>query len=108
MAASSDEVGSSRITRRAGVSVSVKARAFSTICRSVSVRSETGEPGAMRWPGNSSSSARPISDAARARQPQPRRPGCDRRAFSATVRLGQSDSSCETARMPSRRAAAAV
>ena len=54
--ASSEEVGSSRMTRRSGSSVTVKARATSTIWRRPIDRSPTTSAGPMPWPGKISSS----------------------------------------------------
>ena len=62
--------------------------------------------GAMPWPGKISSSLSRISAPERRRQPKPLQRGWKTRAFSATVRLGQSDSSWNTQRMPWRWAAA--
>ena len=54
--ASSEEVGSSRMTRLSGSSVTVKARATSTIWRRPIDRSRTMSPAPMPWPGKISSS----------------------------------------------------
>ncbi len=69
--ASSDDVGSSRMTSFTGVSVTEKARAISTICRREMPRSPTTSPGAMPWPGKISSSMPTISRPERRRQPKP-------------------------------------
>ena len=70
--ASSEEVGSSRMTRRAGASETVKARAISTICRRPIDRSCTRSPGLTPWPGKISSSLSRMSRPALRRQPNPR------------------------------------
>ena len=69
--ASSEEVGSSRMTSVTGVSVTVKARAISTIWRRAIERSPTMSPASMPWPGKISSSLPRISAPARRRQPKP-------------------------------------
>ena len=53
--ASSEEVGSSRMTRRSGMSVTVKARAISAIWRLPMGKSEMASLGLMPWPGKISS-----------------------------------------------------
>ena len=80
--ASSDEVGSSRITSRAGVSVTVKARAISTIWRWPIDEVADQSPAPMPWPGKISSSRATISRRPR-RQPQA---GAGRDARSARSR----------------------
>ena len=104
---SSEEVGSSRMTSFSGSSVTVKARATSTIWRRAMERSPTMAPGEMPWPGKISSSLPAISAPALRRQAKPERAGCMMRRFSATVRLGQSESSWNTQRIPWRWAIAA-
>ena len=64
--ASSDEVGSSRMTSFTGVSVTEKARAISTICRRAMPRSPTTSPAEMPWPGKISSSLSRMSRPERA------------------------------------------
>ncbi len=100
--ASSEEVGSSRMTSCSGSSVTVKARATSTICRRPIERSPTTSPGSMPWPGKIASSLSPISADARLVQPNPFSAKWLMRVFSATVRFGQSESSWKTQRMPWR------
>ena len=64
---SSEEVGSSRMTRRAGRSSdTVKAREISTICRRPIDRSCTRSSGETPWPGKISSSLSRMSPPARA------------------------------------------
>ena len=58
---SSDEVGSSRMTTWAGVSVTVKARAISTICRRAIESVPASLPRSIPWPGKIASSMPPIS-----------------------------------------------
>ena len=55
----------------------------------------------MPWPGKISSSLPRMSRPALRRQPNPRIDTWTMRAFSATVRFGQSDSSWKTGRRPS-------
>ena len=70
--ASSDEVGSSRMTSSSGSSVTVKARATSTIWRLPIDRSLMMSEGLIPCPGNISSSFSVIRAAALRRQPKPR------------------------------------
>ena len=56
----------------------------------------------MPWPGKISSSLAAINAAALFRQPNPLSDGWLTRVFSATLKFGQSDSSWNTQRMPSR------
>ncbi len=93
------------MTRCSGASVTVKARAISTIWRWPSVSVPTVSLGEIPWPGRISSSFSLMSLLARRFQPKPLSAGCMIRVFSATVRLGQSDNSWKTQRMPLRCAA---
>ena len=98
----SEEVGSSRMMSLGGISVTVKARATSTIWRFPIGRSRTASAMPIPWPGKMSSSRARISSPARRRHPGPFSEAWLMRAFSATLRLGQSDSSWKTVRMPRR------
>ena len=108
MRESSEEVGSSRITRRGGASVEVNARAISTIWRWPSANSPTGRSTSMPWPGKIRSRAARIRTRAVRFQPSPRIAGCTTRVFSAEDRFGQSASSWNTTRMPAACAALGV
>ncbi len=105
--ASSDEVGSSRMTSRTGVSVTVKARAISTIWRRA-IGEVADDVARRRCHGRERSRRACRRSAARRGRASrsPRSAAWKTRAFSATVRLGQSDSSWNTQRMPWRCAAA--
>ena len=73
----SEEVGSSRMTRRAAspLPASRNAMAISTIWRSAMERSAGRAPASMPWPGNIRSSVAPTRSAARRRHPGPRDAG---------------------------------
>ncbi len=98
--ASSDDVGSSRMTRAAFSVVSVKARAISTIWRRPIGKSPTTSLSFRSWPGKIRSKASCIRAPARRRHPKPFSAGWAMRAFSATDRFGQSESSWKTQRTP--------
>ena len=85
---SSEEVGSSRMTSFSGSSVTVKARAISTIWRRAMERSPTMAPGEMPWPGKISSSLPAISAPALRRQPKPERAGCMMRSILRHRQVG--------------------
>ena len=92
--------------RAPGVSVTVKARAISTICRrAMRERRRPRGRGRCRGRGRSRRAMPRISAAARRCQPGPRSAGCMIRPFSATLRFGQSESSWKTQRTPAAWAA---
>ena len=104
---SSDEVGSSRMTSLAGASVTVKARAISTICRRAIERSPTSRAEVDAVAGKDRVEHRRASAPRRGAASRGRASaGCMIRPFSATVRFGQSDSSWKTQRTPAACAAA--
>ena len=94
---------------RSGSSVTVKARATSTIWR-LPIGQVARRRRRRRCRGREKSrrACRAISAPARRRQPKPLSEAWMTRVFSATVRLGQSDSSWNTQRMPSCLRAAAT
>ena len=85
---SSEEVGSSRMTSFSGSSVTVKARATSTIWRRAMERSPTMAPGEIPWPGKISSSLPAISAPALRRQAKPERAGCMMRGILRHRQVG--------------------
>ena len=104
--ASSEEVGSSRITRRGGAVGEEKAIAISTIWRWAMDNSPTWARGSMPWPGKIASRLSPTIRRAVPRQPKAGRSRWAMRAFSIMERLGQSDNSWNTQRTPKVRARA--